>query len=63
MLIRLAPYLPLHILEQPERALPITALRELLKHDGEVVEGELALEGVETPGDAATWREAAELVD
>jgi hypothetical protein len=37
MLIWLTPYLTLHMLEEPERPLPITALREFLEDQSEVV--------------------------
>ena len=63
VLVGLAPDLALHVLEEAQGSLPVAARRELLEHQGEVVEGELALEGVEAPRDAATWRQAAQLVD
>lgn len=63
VLVGLAPDLALHVLEESEGALPIAALRELLEHRSEVVLGQLVLEHVQAPRDAATRREAAELVD
>lgn len=63
MLIGLAPYLALHVLEEAEGALPIATLSELLEDEGEVVKGELVLEGVEAPSDAATWRQRGDAVD
>lgn len=63
MFVRLAPYLALHVLEETQRSLPVAALRELLEDDGEVVEGELVLEGIEAPSDATPRGEATELVD
>lgn len=63
MLVGLAPQLALHVLEETQRALPIPALRELLEHKGEVVEGELVFEGVKAPRDASTRRQRGEAVD
>lgn len=63
MLIGLAPYLALHVLEEAQGALPVATLRELLEDEGEVVEGELVLEGVKAARDAATWRKRGEAVD
>lgn len=63
MLVRLAPDLALHVLEEAEGPLPVAASGELLEDEGEVGEGELVLEYVEAPRDAAPRREAAELVD
>lgn len=63
MLVGLAPYLALHVLEEAERALPVAALSELLEDQCKVVERQLALEHLQAPSDAAPGREAAELVD
>lgn len=63
MLVRLAPDLPLHVLEEAEGPLPVAAAGELLEDEREVVEGELVFEYVEAPSDAAARREAAEFVD
>lgn len=63
MLVGLAPQLALHVLEETQRALPISALRELLEHEGEVIEGELVFEGVKAPRDAPTRRQRGEAVD
>lgn len=58
VLIGLTPDLALHVLEQTEGPLPVAAICEFLEDEGEVMEAELVLEGVEATRDAATWREA-----
>ena len=63
VLVRFAPDLSLHVLEETKRPLPISALRELLEHEREVVQRHLVLEHLQAPRDASARREAAQLVD
>lgn len=63
VLVRFAPYLALHVLEQTKRTLPIAAVSEFSKNVREIGEGELVLECIEAAGYAAAWREAGEFVD
>ena len=63
VLVGAAPRLALHVLEQPERPLPVAAAGELAVHRGEVLQREPVARRLEAPRDGPPRRQVAQPVD